>query len=125
MVKARDQDIRFIKSLIQTLNATIHVAQLGRVYRTNEDNSLVDIQPLALNSSGTKRAPLINVPVGLVARQYIKEGAVVLVQFLDRSKENWDRSSNQEFPLGSKRMHDVNDAIVSEVMWIEGHSISR
>ena len=54
MVKARDQDIRFIKSLIQTLNATIHVAQLGRVYRTNEDNSLVDIQPLALNSSGKK-----------------------------------------------------------------------
>ena len=94
MVRQRDQDIRFLRGFINTLNANLHVAQLGRVYRTNEDNSLVDIQPLALNSSGTKRAPLINVPVGLVARQYIKEGAVVLVQFL---------------------------AVVSEVMWVEGH----
>ena len=121
MVRQRDQDIRFLRGFINTLNANLHVAQLGRVYRTNEDNSLVDIQPLALNSSGTKRALLINVPVGLVARQYIKEGAVVLVQFLDRSKENWNRTSNQEFPIGSKRMHDVNDAVVSEVMWVEGH----
>lgn len=121
MVKARDQDVRFLKSFVNSIKADLHVAQLGRVYKTNEDNSLVDIQPLALNSSGTKRAPLINVPVGLVARQYIVIGAVVLVQFLDRSMEGWNRHSNQEFPLGSKRMHDVNDAIVSEVMWIEGH----
>lgn len=121
MVKARDQDIRFLKSFANSIKADLHVAQLGRVYKTNEDNSLVDVQPLALNSSGTKRAPLINVPVGLVARNYIVVGAVVLVQFLDRSMEGWNRSGNQEFPLGSKRMHDVNDAIVSEVMWIEGH----
>ena len=121
MVRQRDQDIRFLKSFMNSLNAKLHVAQLGRVYRTNKDNSLVDIQPLALNLSGTKRAPLINVPVGLVARQYIKEGAVVLVQFLDRSKEDWNRTSNQEFPINSRRMHDINDAVVSEVMWVEGH----
>lgn len=121
MARARDQDIRFIRSLIRQINIGLHVSQLGRVYKVNEDKSRVDIQPLALNSSGSKRAPLVNVPVGLVARQYIQEGCVVLVTFLDRSRENWSDASNLEFTLGSQRMHDVNDAVVSEVMWSEGY----
>lgn len=121
MVRQRDQDIRFVKSLITKINADLHVSQLGRVYNVNEDKSRVDIQPLALNSSGTKRAPLVNVPVGLVARQYIQEGAVVVVTFLDRSRENWSGSDNREFTLSSQRMHDINDAIVSEVLWSEGY----
>ena len=51
MVKARDQDIRFLKSFANSIKADLHVAQLGRVYKTNEDNSLVDVQPLVIKNS--------------------------------------------------------------------------
>lgn len=49
------------------------------------------------------------------------EGAVVLVLFLDRSMENWSKADNREFSLANKRMHDVNDAVICEVMWVAGH----
>ena len=121
MVRQRDQDIRFVKTLMNNINANLHVAQLARVYKLNDDCSRADVQPLALDASGKKRAPLINVPVGMVARSYISEGAVVLVLFLDRSMENWNKAGNEEFSLANKRMHDVNDAVICEVMWFAGH----
>ncbi|MBB1078973.1 ABC transporter substrate-binding protein [Limosilactobacillus sp. STM2_1] len=121
MVRQRDQDIRFLKTLINNINANLHVAQLARVYKLTDDHSRADVQPLALDASGKKRAPLINVPVGMVAQGYISEGSVVLVMFLDRSMENWSKADNQEFSLANKRMHDVNDAVICEVMWSAGH----
>lgn len=121
MVRKRDQDIKFLKILQNNINANLHVAQLARVYKLNSDRSRADVQPLALNASGKKRAPLINVPVGLIAQNYISEGAVVLVLFLDRSMENWSKADNKEFSLANKRMHDVNDAVICEVMWVAGH----
>ena len=109
MVRKRDQDIKFLKILQNNINANLHVAQLARVYKLNDDRSRADVQPLALNARGKKRAPLI------------MEGAVVLVLFLDRSMENWSKADNREFSLANKRMHDVNDAVICEVMWVAGH----
>jgi hypothetical protein len=35
--------------------------------------------------------------------------------------ENWSKADNREFSLANKRMHDVNDAVICEVMWFAGH----
>lgn len=121
MVRKRDQDIRFVRILQNNINANLHVAQLARVYKVNDNNSLADVQPLALDEKGNKRAPLINVPVGLTVRNYLTVGSVVLVQFLDRSMENWGKHDNSEFSIANKRMHDVNDAVITEVMWSAGY----
>ncbi|MBD5789384.1 ABC transporter substrate-binding protein [Ligilactobacillus salivarius] len=110
----RNNDTIFIKELISNINANLHVAQLGRVVFINEDKTRVNVQPLVRNYSGSKRALLMNVPVGKSAQQFIRIGSVVGVIFLDRSMENWDKT-NSDFALTSKRMHDLNDALIWEV----------
>ena len=110
----RNNDTIFIKELISNINANLHVAQLGRVVFINEDKTRVNVQPLVRNYSGSKRALLMNVPVGKSAQQFIRIGSVVGVIFLDRSMENWYKT-NSDFALTSKRMHDLNDALIWEV----------
>ena len=114
-MKQRDQDLLFIKQLVNNINVGINVAQLCRVYRLEEDLSKADVQPLAKNANGSKRAPLLNVPVGMAAKNYVHVGGVVLVNFLDRSLGNWD-GSGKCFSLENKRMHNVNDAVIVEVI---------
>ncbi|WP_283598169.1 ABC transporter substrate-binding protein [Ligilactobacillus saerimneri] len=111
----RNNDTIFVKELISNINANLHVTQLARVVFLSEDKSTVNVQPLARNFSGSKRALLMSVPVGKASQQFIHIGSVVVVAFLDRSSANWD-GSNNDFKLSSKRMHDLNDAIVVEVM---------
>lgn len=110
----RNNDTIFVKELISNINANLHVAQLARVVFLSEDKSRANVQPLALNYSGSKRALLMNVPVGKASQQFIRVGGVVSVLFLDRALANWD-GSNQDFTLSSKRMHDLNDAVITEV----------
>ena len=82
----RNNDTIFIKELISNINANLHVAQLGRVVFINEDKTRVNVQPLVRNYSGSKRALLMNVPVGKSAQQFIRIGSVVGVIFLDQWK---------------------------------------
>ena len=113
-MRARNNDTIFIKEFTTSINANLHVAQLARVVFINEDKTRVNVQPLARNYNGSKRAMLMSIPVGKVARQFIEVGSVVGILFLDRAIENWD-GSNDDFELTSKRMHDLNDAVVVEV----------
>lgn len=111
----RNNDTKFINDLMQNIGIKTNVAQLCRVVSfPKDDHSKVNVQPLPLNQSGTKRAMLINVHVGRLLRHEIKVGDVVVVLFLDRSIENWDGTSN-DFVLSSTRTHNVNDAFVVEV----------
>lgn len=115
MVNKRDNDVQFIKTLMKNMSIQTNVSQLGRVIGyVNDDHSKVNIQPLALNKNGDKRAMLLNVHVGRLLRQEIKIGDVVVILFMDRSLENWDLT-NRDFILTSERMHNVNDAFVIEV----------
>lgn len=115
MVKVRDNDVLFVKSLMNNIAVKTNVAQLCRVTRiVTDDGSKIDAQPLPLNRNGDKRALLVNVHVGRLLRSELKVGDVVVVIFIDRSLENWD-GTNRDFVLTSGRMHDVNDAFVIEV----------
>lgn len=114
-MSVRNNDVEFLNRLIWNMQIKMNVAQICRVTDISAtDGSKVDAQPLAYNSSGSKRGLLLGVHVGRMLRDEIKVGDVVLVLFLDRSLENWD-GSNHNFVLTSKRMHDVNDAFVIEV----------
>ncbi len=108
----RDNDTKFVRQLVNNINANLHVCHLAKVTALNDDRTRASVQPLALN--GTKRALLMNVVVGKSAQMFIDVGSVVGVVFLDRSLVNWDGTAN-EFKLDSERMHNLNDAVVMEV----------
>ncbi|KRL81814.1 hypothetical protein FC36_GL001409 [Ligilactobacillus equi DSM 15833 = JCM 10991] len=92
------------------------MAQLARVTYLNENKTQANVQPMALNyKDDSKRSLLINVPVGKTCQNFIGINSVVLVTFLDRSISNWD-GTNKDFKLDSKRMHDLNDAVITEVL---------
>ncbi|ASN59841.1 ABC transporter substrate-binding protein [Latilactobacillus curvatus] len=111
----RNNDVEFVKNLIKNVSIRTNVAQLGRVISyANENHSKVNVQPLALNKSGTKRGMLLNVHIGRLLREVVQVGDVVVILFMDRSLENWN-GSNSDFVLTSERMHDVNDAFIVEV----------
>lgn len=110
----RDNDTKFVRQLVNNINANLHVCQLAKVTALNDDHTRASVQPLALNATGTKRALLMNVVISRSARSFIEIGSVVGVIFLDRSLTNWDGTAN-EFRLDSKRMHDLNDAVIMEV----------
>ncbi|KRO15907.1 Gp138 family membrane-puncturing spike protein [Lacticaseibacillus saniviri] len=123
----RDNDIKFFREFATQLAISINVAQLGRVVSVSADKKKADIQPMALNQSGSKRGMLLNVAVARHLQQkirlegessyldQIKKGDVAIVVFLDRSVENWG-GGNSDFTLGSLRMHNVNDAVVVGVL---------
>lgn len=111
----RDQDVQAIKNIMHNTITKINVAQLCRIVNfVDDDHSRINAQPLPRTQSGNKRGMLLNVHVGRLLRPELKIGDVVVVQFLDRSIENWDRT-NKDFILSSTRMHSVNDAFVVEV----------
>lgn len=110
----RDNDTKFVRQLVNNINANLHVCQLAKVTALNDDHTRASVQPLALNATGTKRALLMNVVVGRSAQTFIDVGSVVGVVFLDRSLVNWDGTAN-EFKLDSMRMHNLNDAVIVEV----------
>ena len=87
----RDNDTKFVRQLVNNINANLHVCHLAKV-----------------------TALLMNVVVGKSAQMFIDVGSVVGVVFLDRSLVNWDGTAN-EFKLDSERMHNLNDAVVMEV----------
>ncbi len=86
----RDNDTKFVRQLVNNINANLHVCHLAKVTALNDDRTRASVQPLALNASGTKRALLMNVVVGKSAQMFIDVGSVVGVVFLDRSLVNWD-----------------------------------
>ncbi|NBH41738.1 ABC transporter substrate-binding protein [Ligilactobacillus murinus] len=106
----RDNDTKFVRQLVNNINANLHVCHLAKVTALNDDRTRASVQPLALNAS----ALLMNVVVGKSAQMFIDVGSVVGVVFLDRSLVNWDGTAN-EFKLDSERMHNLNDAVVMEV----------
>lgn len=111
----RNNDTLFIKQLLSSISANLHVAQLARVTSLSADKTRCAVQPLAHNLSGGKRAMLLSVVVGRCARQYISVGSVVVVGFLDRSLESWD-GTGADYDISSSRMHDLNDAVIWEVI---------
>ena len=91
----RDNDTKFVRQLVNNINANLHVCHLAKVTALNDDRTRASVQPLALNASGTKRALLMNVVVGKSAQMFIDVGSVVGVVFLDRSLVNWDGTNAQ------------------------------
>lgn len=113
-MRNRDNDVKFLQQLMQTIAVQTNVSQLCRVVNISSDKTTVDAQPMALTQENEKRAMLLNVHVGRMLRDEIKVGDVVVVIFLDRSIANWDKS-NRDFQLDHYRTHDLNDAFVVEV----------
>ncbi|WP_054777825.1 hypothetical protein [Lacticaseibacillus saniviri] len=74
----RDNDIKFFREFATQLAISINVAQLGRVVSVSADKKKADIQPMALNQSGSKRGMLLNVAVARHLQQKIRLEANLL-----------------------------------------------
>lgn len=111
-----------LEGLLPYIAANINCFQLAKVVQI--DGNEADCQPLALQSDGDKRAMLIACRVTKNAMFYptstdgtklkkLAPGNIVVVAFCDRDMDNFN---DGEFSLASRRMHSVNDAVVTEVI---------
>lgn len=109
----RNADVKFVNRLVNNIGVGINVAQLGRV--TKIEGHKANVQPMMLSYSKAKRPMLLDVPIGMTCRPYIKVGSVVVVLFMDRDMSNWDGTS-KDIVLDSKRMHNISDAVIIEAL---------
>ena len=111
-----------MENLLPYIAANINGVQVAKV--VSIDGNEADCQPLALQSDGDKRAMYIACKVAKNAMFYptstdgtklskLAPGNIVVVIFADRDMDNFDGG---EFSLASRRMHSVNDGIVTEVL---------
>ena len=116
----------FKDDLRRFINEDIYVGDLGRVTRYDKDTKRCDVQPLALQTDGDKRAQWIEAIVpssiwqldnvlGKLSDSWIpmRIGSVVRVAFLDRDSTEWTGKNNYKT---NGRMHSVQDPIVAEVV---------
>lgn len=103
----------FYELILKNAARSINVAQLAKV--VNLHGKRVDVQPLALKSSGKKRGLLINCWIERSLQGTLREGDVVIVLFLDRNADNFD-GTNNTYLLQNDRSHSVNDSVVMGVL---------
>lgn len=101
----------FANEMKKNISRDLNVGTLGSVVSLSQSKDLANIQPMALTSSGIKRAMLIDVRVSRAVRDMIKVGDVSVLLFLDRNSNNFD-GTNKEFIIQNERTHSVNDAVV-------------
>ena len=110
MVK-RDNLTVFKENIINEVSRTLNVAQLCSVLSVSEDKKNVDLQPLALTSTGNIRPPLLNALVSKMVQNTIQKGDVAIVVFLDRNAEHFD-GTTKEYVIANDRTHSINDSVV-------------
>lgn len=138
MSKDSNADVNFFgEKYLELIMASMAVIQYGKVVRYDSSDHTADVQPLALQSDGSKRAMLMNCDVVMSAREWyetgadndgeggdggidikkihkLKAGDIVVVGFNDRDTDNFTKSGN--FSLASRRMHSIQDGVVLGVL---------
>lgn len=114
MAKRDNLDI-MVSQIANDVSRKINVAHLCSIHKINEDNSEADVQPLALTENGEKRPLIIGAHISQHVKNYINKNSVVVVLFVDRNIDNFDRT-NKTFPIADKRSHSLNDAVIVGVI---------
>jgi len=103
-----------LQQVIDEVQDSMSVAKIARVVSYDSGEHTASIQPLGLDSDGSKSGMIHGALVIKSARSGLVAGDTVVAVFVDGDIDNFSGSST--FTKASDRKHDINDAVVVGVI---------